>query len=126
MGRRRGVRRVLPTTTTYVETANGLSRATPTATKLPIAPAGALGPECSPPACPNGTGSCNTVTALDLDGRAVATTDALGHTARNLLDLDGHPVATTTNYIDGLNAGSELSSDLTTRTTYTIADRSRP
>ena len=103
------------TTADFPPLTNGLSRARPTGTRLPIVPTS------GGPACPSGTGMCNSVVALDPNGQPIASTDAYNNTTRTLLDLAGRPVLQITNYVDGVNNGSEVDTDLITTTTYRVS-----
>jgi RHS repeat-associated protein len=89
-------------------------------------PAGARGPipptATSAPLCPDsGTSRCNTVASLDMNGRAIATTDAYGIVATTWYDLAGHPVQSVANYVAGQSATADR--NVKTATVYDLDDR---
>ncbi len=98
-------------TTSDFASANGLSRAVPTGVKLPVT-------STTGHACPSGSGTCNSVSVLDLNGRTVATRDAYDNLTVQRLDLAGRAVQAIVNYVDGTGGAAEPESDLVTTTTY--------
>jgi RHS repeat-associated protein len=94
-----------------------LTRLTPTATLLPIAPG------ASAPTCPDGSGDCNAVLTLDLAGRTVSTTDAYGVVTRLDLDLEGRPVRVIRNVSTDPNHGGDNDENLETLTRYDLLGR---
>jgi RHS repeat-associated protein len=116
------------TTTNYFETTGSsptLSRTTASGVQLPIAPS--AGPA---PLCPgSATAYCNSasvwkfngawISAIDMNGRSFATTDAYGIVTLSDLDLAGRPVIVTANYDATLGASSDT--NVVTRTEYDLA-----
>ena len=119
------------TTTSHFETyttgGSTYSRGSPSGVQLPIAPAGSPARLCP------GSGSvyCNLVatwvrngswvSAVDMNGVALAQTDAYGKTTLTDFDLSGHPVRVIANYVAG--GGSTADQNVTTTAVYDLAGR---
>jgi RHS repeat-associated protein len=76
----------------------------------------------SAPACPDGSGLCNSVTTLDLSDRTIASTDAYGVITKTTLDVAGRAIRVVDNSTaasdDGLN-----DQNVTTITRYDVLGR---
>jgi RHS repeat-associated protein len=92
------------------------SRATATAVQNAIAPTG------SAPACPDGSGLCNTVKSFDLSDHAIASTDPYGVVTTSALDIAYRPVRVIDN---STTAADDLKNDqnITTVTRYDVLGR---
>ena len=103
-----------PSTSSYDLPNNGLySRSAPTGIQLAIKPTSG-----SAPLCPgSGTEKCNTITTVDLSGRATRSTDAYGVVTKVLLDLNGRPTQTLANYVLG---GSGADENIETVVEYSV------
>ncbi|MEX2548470.1 MAG: polymorphic toxin-type HINT domain-containing protein [Chloroflexota bacterium] len=84
----------------------------------PIVPTSGSSPNC-PETSP--TVKCNTITSVDMNGRASAVTDAYGKITLTWYDLAGKTVREVLNYVSG--GASNGSQNVTTTTRYDAADR---
>ncbi len=99
------------TTTTYFGAAG-----------LAVGSAGPIVPtNAGSPTCPGAAGKCNTVTSVDMNGRAANVTDAYGKVSLTWYDFAGKPVREVDNYVAG--GASNATQNVTTVTRYDAADR---
>jgi RHS repeat-associated protein len=90
---------------------------TATGTQAPITPSTAPAP-----LCPDSTTQrCNSVSVLDINGRAIDSTNAYGVRTHTSYDIAGHAVRTIANYVPGGNYTS--TQNIVTDTTYDAASR---